>query len=313
VKNILKLLSLILTVLIVNHSFAQKKVYYGTDVFMPAHYKKNDIKISASILGYDHSNHSNYKLAYSFNDYFFVKSSYKRKRHSIEQEIRNPTYGIDEFDFSFGFHKYILRSRFNDRRNKAYNLKNEWKNERRKYKGLEPRVFDSNPKQAAFIFESSVGYGFADLSGLDYYYSQTGPVKIKSIDLNVERYNLDLCLYYITRNIFEIAYNVRTSLVNFKNIKINDILPIEDPNAFDAYLNTIDFLSLKDPFLVFENNLKFNLNFKYFDLYMKVNNVFGDKRIYISNQNEFELKYPMITYNNSIVLGVAVDIDSFEN
>jgi len=318
---ICKMATLILAMFLANLSFCQignsilflERIYFGTDVFMPGHYKKNDIKLSFSSQSFTtHNAHDNFKFAYSFNDKYFTKINYKRNNNFGSNNSSVAIFGINEFDFSLGYHKYLKLKNYNEKKESKRALKLDWRNEKRKLRGEDPIPFRPNPKQAAFLLESALCYGFANLNGTDTYRISGSSINFRenTLDLKVERLNLDLCVYYITRSIFEFSYNLRSSMVNFKNITLKNIDPIDAPNAFDNYFIVTDFIKSKDPFFVFESNFKIALNFKTVDLYIKINDVFGKQIIRYNNIDGLPLKYANVVYNNSGVLGFSFDIDA---
>jgi len=234
VKNIFIVLFICLSNFTLAQSNRLGRIYFGTDVFMPANYQKNDLKIGIAYQYYNFNGHNNLKFAYSFSNSFFTKIDYKRKRYESDANDRTAFYNIDEFGFSIGYHKYFNQKKFNKRKNKETEYKRKWKNEKRKLAGRPINAYPSTIKESAFLFESALGYGYAYLKGNDNYFTDPrGPYNIiETLNVKVERLNLDICWYYLTRSIFEFSYNLRTSFVNFNNIKIKDLEPLDNPTHF---------------------------------------------------------------------------------
>jgi len=309
---------LLLLLLLSNQAIAQfggfidiEKIYFGSDVFMPAHYKKNDFKLGISNQLNNNTNiHNSLKLAYSFNNNLFVKSSYKRKKYNSINNVWHAYFDIDEYDVAIGFHKHLNPKKYNERKNKEEVLRRKWKNEHRSLRGKSPKFYNDKIKETGFILETALGYGNANLMGIDSYPRYNTDfvyITVNTLEYNLERLNLDLAFYFLTRSKIELSYNFRTSLVNFKSFNILELSPPEAPNFFNSYLTTLEFVKLNDPFLVFKSNLKFALNFDYYNVYVKVNDIIGRAN---HRFQDGAIKYSNIAYNISFVLGFSLDIDA---
>lgn len=302
------------------NSFAQfngftylQPIYFGTDVFMPANKQKDDFKFSASKQSYNRNNHNKFKMAYSFTDNFLLKAAYKIKVYDKFSTLGAALFDINEFDFSLGWHKYISLKKYNKKADLKLENKRRFKINKSIAKGRSARMIKAKPKAAALIFETNLGYGFANLEGYDVYtvlrptpnLNLFDRVRTETLSLKVERINLDFCTYYISKSVLEFSYNLRFSAVNFKKLFVTDNL-----DQFEGYIPTIQFVNANDPFFIVESNFKFNINLKYLDLYLKLNDVFGRSTIFNSRA---DINYATIVYNNNAVAGFSLNISKMIN
>lgn len=294
------LLLLLLTFLVNTNLYSQifgntrnERIYFGTDVFMPALQNKNDLKFSISSASYGSQFLLNTKIAYAAFHKFGIK--YNFRTHQRDKFFYNFT-TIKEHCLAIGYFGFIERKNYNRKNKLKQQNRQLWKNEWRKARAKKLQR-PTKIRNLGFLFDAYVSYQTANLQHIIQSRNGTQNVNIISQSTIIQRLNLDFTSYLILTQKFDISYNLRRSAIHFKKIYLS--------NPYEELDNTNDLIEINNPFMIWESNVKFNLNLKYINLYLKINDVIG-------NRNAAS-KYSSIVQNTSTVLGLSFNIDHFFN
>jgi len=187
------------------------------------------------------------------------------------------------------------------------------KNFKRSLNAKASKEFKPLRKQSGILLVSNLGYTSSKTKIIDriYFPAAIGLIdstKIgEAMQVSFNKLNFDFCLYYISPIFLEFSYCFRYSLINYSNI-----YSIYLNNIREEHLENLEFMN-RDPFHVFESNLKLNFNFNKFELFLKLNDVIGKSNLREENTSVSlsELNYSSMVYNTSLVAGLVLNIHEF--
>jgi len=287
-----------------------EKLYFGSDIFMPfANDTKNlEFELAYASFGWPHELTFNYKAAYSPKKNLAIKLNY---RNNIVNGSGSHLISMHEGNLGLGFYKSFSTNRAKD--TYAYKMEKlenrfkprklsrlKWRNSWRESKGKTPvNLKNKFLRQESILISAYVGYGSSFINGHTYIFSGSERLQIKTANYSLERFNGELGITCITAKRFSIAYYLRSSFINFKNIKYF--------NPSSDLVTSFEILEPKDPFSIFESNFKVAFYTKKLEYFMKFNDIIGRSQRRFNTQIDL-VSYQDLNYNFSINLGVTFNL-----
>jgi len=291
-----------------------REINFGSDIFMPGDITNNGLKANCNLQWFKDDKHMNYNIAYNFIKNLHLKFSYRSSAFNDYEEKRylgGYGYKVKDFEYTIGFHKFLKIYTLKDFERKSIKIRQKIKNYKRKLSGKEEIDFNKVDKKSGFLIEGNIGYTSSRIKVIDDLYFPAAIGRIASRDLGIamdiasKKINADVCLYYISPTILEVSYCFRYSLVNYTGIYSSYL-----DNITDIHHQNIEFMK-RDPFHLYESNIKVNFNFNKFETYLKVNDIFGKSNMKqdFSTVQLLDLEYSAMVYHTSIVGGIVLNIN----